>query len=158
MTTLSAAALADLDAVDRQVAAFTGAEIGAEGGAVLPIDRRLRLKRCASSLALSWRTSRHDTVVVQCGDAGGWRLFVPVKARVVASAPAQKLPPAVNRGEAVTIAVEGAGFSVSRQGEAMDAGPVGAWIRVRPASESRTPAQPLRARIVRPGLVAVSLR
>ena len=50
--------------------------------------------------------------------------------------------------------VSGPGFSVSQPGEAMDAGPIGGWIRVKTASAT---GQPMRARIVRPGLVSVSL-
>jgi acyl dehydratase len=60
----------------------------------------------------------------------------------------------VLRGEAVTISLAGAGFTVSQPGEALEAGGVGAWIRVKPAAGAN---QPLRARIVRPGLVEVDL-
>ena len=121
------AAFADLNALDRHIAEFTGVPAGAEGGAMLPLDRRLRLKPCNSPAALSWRDGRHDSVVIECPDLGGWRLFVPVRG---ASAGALGAP-MVNRGDAVTIAVEGEGFSVSQPGEALEAGTTGAWIRVR---------------------------
>lgn len=150
----AATPFADLDAVDRQVAEFTGAAIGQTGGAIGPLDRRLRLNPCYSPLALSWRTQQRSSVVVQCPDAGGWRLFVPVKA----AAPQQPALPAVNRGDAVTIAVSGAGFSVSQPGEALDAGPVGAWIRVRAVNGTRRFSNDtLRAQIIRPGLVGIPL-
>jgi flagella basal body P-ring formation protein FlgA len=151
------AGFADLDAIDRQVGAFTGVAIGEPGGANAPIDRRLRLKPCASALALGWNTQRRDTVVVRCPDAGGWRLFVPVIGipSATAAAPA---PSAVNRGDSVTIAVSGDGFTVSQPGEALEAGPVGAWIRVRTVrAAARSPADGMRARIVRPGMVEVEL-
>ncbi|MEJ2457944.1 MAG: flagella basal body P-ring formation protein FlgA, partial [Novosphingobium sp.] len=121
---------ADLDAVDRQVAAFTGAAVGEVGGALTPVDRRLRLQPCRSGIALSWRTTLQQSVVVQCGDINGWRLFVPVRrpAPVAAAAPVH-VPDAVNRGDAVAISVTGDGFTVSQPGEAMESGPVGAWIR-----------------------------
>jgi len=160
LSLFAAAALAgyaDLDAIDRQVEGFTGVPLGQVGGASLPVDRRLRLQPCISGLALSWRTASRDSVVVQCGDVGGWRLFVPVRqgapVAVAAEAPAAI---AVNRGEAVAIAVTGEGFSVSQPGEALESGPVGAWIRVRPVS-AKPGAEPLRGRIVRPGLVALPL-
>lgn len=142
----------DLVAIDAAVAAFTGAGIGVPGGANLPVDRRMRLAPCRSPLALSWYGARQDNVLVQCPDAGGWRLFVAVsgKTRQGAAAPP---PPAVARGEAVTIAVSGEGFSVSQSGEAMEAGPVGAWIRVRTSAR----ATPIRAQIARPGLVVVPI-
>ena len=60
--------------------------------------------------------------------------------------------------EAVTIAVSGEGFSVAQAGEALEPGPVGAWIRVRTAqggSQGNPPA--IRARVVRPGLVNVDI-
>lgn len=142
------AAFADLDAIDRQVAAFAGA-------ATTPVDRRLRLNRCGAPLAMSWRTARRDAVVVQCPDAGGWRLFVPV----AVAAAGQAEPPVVNRGEMVTIAASGEGFTVSQSGEALESGAAGAWIRVRVArpgtAATAAAAQPLRGRVVRPGLVVV---
>jgi flagellar basal body P-ring formation protein FlgA len=146
-----AAAFADLNVLDRQIAEFTGVPAGSEGGAMLPLDRRLRLKPCNSPAALSWRDGRHDSVVLECPDLGGWRLFVPVRA---ASAGGPSGTPAVNRGDAVTIAVETDEFSVSEPGEAMESGPAGAWIRVRGVDAK---AQVLRARVVRPGLVSVAL-
>lgn len=148
----AAGAFADLDAIDRQVTAFTGAPVGAAGGAVTPVDRRLRLRPCNSGLALSWRAATHDSVVVQCGDANGWRIFVPV--RQAAPMAAQSV---INRGDAISIAVTGEGFTVSQPGEALGAGAVGEWIQVRPTSGERTRAQPMRARIVRPGLVALPM-
>lgn len=143
-----AAPLTDLAAIDRAVAAFTGQQIGVPGGAAQPVDRRLRLVACNAPLALSWYGNAQTSVLVRCPDAGGWRVFVPVSAEraVPAVAPAVM---AVARGEGVTVMVSGAGFSVSQPGEALDAGAVGAWIRVKTAAK----ADPLRARVVRPGLV-----
>lgn len=148
-------AFADLDAIDRQVAAFTDAPVGAIGGALTPVDRRLHLQPCRTGVALSWRTALQDSVVVQCGDVGGWRLFVPVRRPAPVAAVAQ--PNAVSRGDAVAIAVTGEGFSVSQPGEALESGPVGGWIRVRPAGAGATAKDTMRARIERPGLVALPL-
>jgi flagella basal body P-ring formation protein FlgA len=152
-----AAPFADLDAIDRQVASFTGAPAGETGGAATPVDRRLRLQPCRSGLALSWRTPAQDSVVVQCGDPSGWRLFVPVRSGGAGSG--QGGPVAVARGDAVAIAVTGEGFTVSQPGEAMESGPVGAWIRVRPAAVpgKATRGDVMRARIERPGLVSLPL-
>lgn len=150
----SVTGFADLDAIDRQVATFTGAPAGQAGGAMTPVDRRLRLQPCRSGLALSWRSAAQDSVLVQCGDADGWRLFVPVRMSGAASA----APLAVARGDAVAIAVTGEGFTVSQPGEALEAGPVGGWIRVRLAGGAGVlRAETMRARIERPGLVTVPL-
>lgn len=148
----ASAGYADLDTIDREVAGFTGAEIGQSGGAMNPVDRRLRLRPCGSPLALSWRTQNHESVVVQCGEAGSWRLFVPVKRE------AQGLggTPVINRGDGISIAVNGEGFTVAQPGEAMEAGAVGAWIRVRPIN-AKPNAEPMRAQVVRPGLVSLPL-
>lgn len=141
---------ASLDAVDRAVAGFAGAEIGQPGGATLPVDRRLRLSPCRSPLALSWRSDRRDSVLVQCPDPGSWHLFVPVQA----SAPVNAAP-AVMRGEAISLVISGDGFSVSQPAEAMEAGAVGAWIRVRTVKDGTAKGEPMRARIVRPGMAEV---
>lgn len=145
------AMFADLDALDRRIAEFTGVTIGAEGGAMVPLDRRLRLKPCNSPAALSWREGRRDSVVVECPDFGGWRLFVPIRGGGSGGSAGM---PAVNRGDAVTISVEGEDFTVSQPGEAMESGSTGAWIRVRGMDPK---AQILRARVVRPGLVTIGL-
>ena len=145
----SAAAATDLAMIDSAVAAFTGQPIGVSGGAAQPVDRRLRLASCSAPLALAWYGNAQTSVLVSCPDAGGWRVFVPVvqARREAASAIA------VARGEGVTISVAGDGFSVSQPGEAMDAGAIGAWIRVR----TNAKADPVRARIVRPGLVELPM-
>lgn len=147
----AATPFADLDAIDRQVAEFTGVRIGAEGGATLPLDRRLRLRHCGSPIALAWRNERRDTITVECPDAGSWRLFVPVRAGAFGTTAAT---PLINRGDAVTIAVAGDGFSVSQPGEALEAGAAGAWIRVRAVNGK---GSPMRAQVIRPGLVGLPI-
>jgi flagella basal body P-ring formation protein FlgA len=152
----AAAPVADLDSIDREVAQFTGAAIGQPGGAQTPVDRRLRLQLCRTPLALGWHGLRRDTVVVQCPDAGSWKVFVPVVSSGVGAVAAL---PAISRGDAVTIAVRGDGFTVSQPGEAMEAGPVGAWIKVRTVAVNAKPGatDAMRAQVIRPGLVAIPL-
>lgn len=147
---------ADLDAVDRQVAVFTGFPVGAVGGAATPVDRRLKLRPCRTGLALSWRSAAQDSVLVQCGDPDGWRLFVPVR-RGGPAAPDAPAALAVKRGDAVSIAVEGDGFSVSQPGEALESGAIGAWIRVRPVVVGKGRPAEMHAQIVRPGLVSLQV-
>lgn len=149
--TASAAPFSDLATIDREVAGFTGVPQGQPGGAALPVDRRLRLNPCAAPLALRWSGPRRETVVVSCPDPGGWRLFVPVLGGT-----AEAAAPAIVRGDAVTIAVTGAGFAVMQPGEALEAGPVGGWIQVRLA-QAQDKSKTMRARVVRPGLVALPL-
>ncbi len=148
--------LADLDALDREVTAFTGAMIGAPGGPVRPLDRRMRLQACQSGVAISWHTPRRETVSLRCSDPGGWSLFVPVMVTGPAGQPASMSGAvAVNRGDAVSLVVSGRGFAVSRPAEALEGGPVGAWIRVRPVTDRQLAEDVIRARVVRPGSVAL---
>ena len=141
----------DLGEIDRAGAAFTGAAQGAPGGAALPLDRRLRLALCPAQFTLGWYGTRQDTVEVRCAVPGGWKLYVPL---VAAAATAAAGPPAITRGDAVTISVSGAGFAVSQPGEAMESGVIGAWIKVRGPGQN---AAVLRARVLRPGLVGMEL-
>lgn len=145
-----AAGFADPAEIDQAVARFTGSPVGAEGGARLPVDRRLKLTPCDAPLALEWYGRYRDTVLVRCPVAGGWRLFVPVASGPVAA----RQEPAVARGESVAIVVQGKGFTLSRKGEALEGGAVGEWIRVRPAG---TRTDPVRLRIVEPGKVGMDL-
>lgn len=141
---------ADLAEVDRAVAAFTGVPQGQPGGAALPVDRRLRLTPCRAALATGWYGARQETVEVSCPTPGGWRLFVPL----AGMSRGEAAPPAITRGDAVSIAVSGQGFTVAQNGEALESGAVGAWIKVRTANPG---APALRARVIRPGLVGIDL-
>lgn len=145
-----AQSLADLGAIDRAVAEFTGTAPGITGGAAQPVDRRLRLAACTAPLALGWYGARRDMVEVRCPAAPGWRIYVPLAGggRAVAAAPL------VERGDGVTIAVIGEGFTVAQPGEALESGAEGAWIKVRGVNPG---AQVLRARVLRPGLVGIDL-
>ena len=148
--TAAQASTQDLGGIDQAVARFTGAATGQPGGALLPVDRRLRLANCAQPLALEWHGNAERTVLVRCPAAGGWRLFVPVDGGQQSA----KAQPVVARGEAVAIAIEGRGFTLSRQGEALEAGAVGEWIRVRPVGAK---GDAVRARVIQPGRVAIAM-
>lgn len=139
---------ADLAQIDRLVEGFTGQPVGTLGGARAPVDRRLRLAACAAPLALDWYGTPGKTVSVSCTGPGGWQIYVNVLAPTQS---AKSAAPMIARGETVTIAVRGRGFTVQRQGEAMEAGAEGDWIKVRTAPD----AAPVRARVERPGLVVI---
>jgi flagella basal body P-ring formation protein FlgA len=143
----------DLSEVDRAVAQFTGAAIGAPGGAAQGADRRLRLTPCPQILTLAWYGQGRSAVEVRCPVAGGWKLYVPLSTGGGGSNTAAEQA-AVVRGDAVTVRVNGDGFAVSQPGEALESGPVGAWIKVRGPTAN---APVLRARVLRPGLVGMDL-
>lgn len=146
-----AADMQDLGAIDRAIAQFTGSAIGENGGARLPLDRQLRLRACAAPLDIDWYGSRGDALAVRCNDAGGWRVFVAIKA--VAKTQSRIL---VQRRDPVRVEVGGAGFSVSRTGEAMETGKAGDWIRVRLKDNSRS-GRVVSARIMDDGRVVIPL-
>ena len=145
----------DLAALDLRIAEFAGAAIGEDGGATQPLDRRLKLRPCGDPVDIAWRSEQRDTLVLQCPDAGGWRLYMPVRPLPSAAA-AQAAPQiAVQRGDAVTISIAGQGFSISRPGEALESGAVGDWVKVRPAIPGNRRADIMRARITGPGVVTL---
>lgn len=151
-TLAGAQAFQNLDVVDRQVATFLGQSADGTGATFVPVDRRLRLATCSGQLALSWYGTRQDSVLVRCPDASGWRIFV----RVQGSTPSTSAPaatPAVARGDAVTVTLRGAGFSVSQSAEAMENGAIGEWIRIRMNKTSE-----MRAKILQPGNVRVEMQ
>jgi flagella basal body P-ring formation protein FlgA len=143
----------DPAAIDRDVGAFTGQPIGAPGGAARPVDRRLRLAACSSPLALSWRGDAHASILVECPDPGGWHIFVATTVPAPGTARQTAAAPVIERGQSVTIALTGDGFSVSQPAEALESGAVGTWIRVRTQAKS----DPVQAQVVRPGLVEVAV-
>lgn len=140
----------DPAAIDRAVIAFAGADIGQPGGPRTATDSRLQLAACAAPLALAWHNPARNAVRVECSGPKSWRIFVAVNA---ASGAAQgtSAAPSIKRGDALTIMVRGRGFAVQQAGEAMESGAVGDWIFVRTARK----AEPLRARIERPGLAVI---
>jgi flagella basal body P-ring formation protein FlgA len=149
--TVRAQGIEDPAAIDREVGAFTGQPIGAPGGAARPVDRRLRLVACSAPLALSWRGDARASILVECPDGGGWHIFVATSAPAPGIARQSPAAPVIERGQSVTVALTGDGFSVSQPAEALESGAVGAWIRVR--TQAKT--DPVQAQVVRPGLVEV---
>lgn len=139
----------DPGSIDQAVARFTGAATGDAGGARSQIDRRLRLARCRSPLDLQLYGTRQDSVAVSCPDPAGWRIFVPL----AKAAPAAATRELIGRGDIVSIAIEGRGFSVAQAGEALESGSAGDWIRVKPPGK----AEAIRAKVERPGKVVIPM-
>lgn len=147
-------------ALDAIVAQFAGKPMGEQGGAIAPIDRRLKLAACIAP-QLEWRGENHDAVVVRCM-APAWKIFVPVVAvpRPRAAPPAPmpattlvrpavpvKAEPVIKRGDAVTVEAGAEGFSISRQGIAMNDAPPGGRIGIK--VDDRQP--PVQAIAIEPG-------
>lgn len=140
----------DLASLDRAVASFTGAPIGQPGGAQAPVDRQLRLATCHQPLAIDRYGT--DAVRVACPAAGGWRIFVPLL--IERAAHAEPAAPVVARRDLLRVEAGGAGFRVTRQGEALDEGRVGDSIRVKLEDGTRR-GRIVAAQVVESGRVRV---
>lgn len=148
----------NLDRVDGLVAMTVGANIGEPGGALAPVDRRLRLAACP--IMPSVEGPALGAAIVKC-EALGWRVRVPLAGGgAAASGPAARYVPAaravsrevaVKKGDPVQLMAGNAAFSVSRMMTADEDGAVGQTIRVR---EDRKSA-PILARVVEMGIVRV---
>ena len=149
-TPAHATELHDLAAIDREVAAFTGAPIGGSGGAQAQVDRQMRFARCSQPLALEFYGARTSVRVV-CPDPGSWRVFVPLM-----QARAANVAAAVSRRDLVRVEAGGAGFRISRSGEALEDGRTGAMIRVRIDDGSRQ-GRVIAAEVIEAGRVRVPI-
>lgn len=136
---------ADPAEIDREVAAFLGVPANSAGAAFIPVDRRLRLASCARSLALDWQGTRRDSVLVQC--PGVWKIYVRTAGQAGAA-----VVDAVKRGQPVSVSVRGTGFTVSQSAQALEAGAVGDWVRIRIGKDNE-----VQARVTRPGAVSIDL-
>ncbi len=125
--------------LDEAVVQFTGASIGRDGGAQMPVDPRLKLAKCAMP-QFGWLSDRQDAVVISCmGPA--WKVYVPVRRMTravperaaptpVAAAPA-KAEPVIRRGDPIMVEAGAPGFSITRDGVAMGDAPVGGRLMVK---------------------------
>lgn len=149
----------NLDRLDGLVATTVGAGIGQPGGAVAPIDRRLKLAPCPSLPQVD--PPALGAVAVSC-PALGWRLRVPLLGGgEIASAPppgarraapaAPTAQPVVRKGDPVQLVAGDGSFTVSRPMVADEDGAAGATIRVR--QDPRSP--PIAARVEDVGMVRI---
>jgi flagellar basal body P-ring formation protein FlgA len=134
--------------LDKAVAGFTGRGIGEDGGARTPIDSRLKLAACPM-VTMNWRSAAHDSVVVACPDPE-WRIYVPIRIAAPAIVPPSPLtppPPAaakpvivIKRGDPVSITAGDSGFSVTRDGIAVNDAAAGARVLIK-VTDGKPPIQ-----------------
>ena len=148
------AAFQDLSALDRQVAIALGADTGQPGGAVAPIDRRLKLAACPEAPVVE--PSLSGSVSVRCAPLG-WRVRVLTGAG--GAAPAQgagfsriHAEPVIRRGDPVEMSVEADGFAVTVEAIADQDGAPGDRIRVRTDEKGG----PRMAQVVDAGRVTIA--
>ncbi len=150
-----AQAFENLDRLDRLVAMTTGAELGQPGGAMSPVDRRLKLAACPQQPLIEGPV--FGAAVVRC-EKLGWRIRVPLVPVQQVSTGFQR-PSAqpvqrtilIRKGDPVQLVAGNAAFSVSRLMTAEEDGAVGDFIRVR---EDRN-SPPVSGRVDPDGLVRI---
>lgn len=138
-----AAEFQDLAELDARVSASVG-----PNAVAVPIDRRIKLAKCGTAPEIS--ALANGSVAIRCPDQG-WRLAVTVNGMPgqTAAAATEVL---VRRGDTIEVLAQGAGFSVSSTGVAMDEGATGRSIRVKMPTSSA----PISAVVLRAGVVAIS--
>ncbi|WP_294322848.1 hypothetical protein [uncultured Sphingomonas sp.] len=126
--------------LDEAVVQFTGASIGMDGGAQMPVDPRLKLARCPMP-QFGWLSDRQDAVVISCM-APTWKVYVPVR-RLTRAQPERPAPtpmatvaqakpePVIRRGDPIMVEAGAPGFSITRDGVAMGDAPVGGRLMVK---------------------------
>ena len=154
-TPAAAQSFENLARLESGLVAQLGAEIGAPGGPVAPIDRRLRLAACPAPVA--YEPPVLGAASIRCAPLG-WRIRVPlVRAAAAAPVAAATIQPAalgeivIRRGDPVEMVAGGRSFTVSSQAIAEQDGRVGARIRVRSSPKS----PPVMVEVVREGVVRI---
>jgi flagella basal body P-ring formation protein FlgA len=141
----------NLDRIDGLVATTVGANIGQPGGAIAPVDRRLRLAACPQIPAVEGPV--FGAAVVRC-DKLGWRIRVPLSGATAAASghgrPQQRVI-LIKKGDPVQLVAGDASFSVSKAMIADEDGAVGDMIRVR--EDRNSPA--VSGRVEPSGIVRV---
>lgn len=127
-------AFEDIAALEARLVAASGAAIGAPGGPVHGLDRRLRLHRCPVAAEI---VPSRGGFAAAC-PALGWRVHVAVRGGGPVGGEAAGAP-VIRRGDAVLVRITGRGFSAGLRAVAMEDGAVGARIRLRPNSSPSTP-------------------
>lgn len=141
-----AQAVEDLDRLDNRIQIMTGAAPGQPGGAIAPIDRRLKLEACPQPASIEWSGS--DALAVRCA-AIGWRLRVGIAAMGGSQGKAEL---SVHRGDTVEVTVEGDAFDVTTTAIALDDGAKGASVRLKMGASGTQSS----ATVTGPGAVSFS--
>jgi flagellar basal body P-ring formation protein FlgA len=137
-------ALEDLDFLDARIAVFLGGTAADAGKKAQPLDRRLRLLRCAGGALFD--PPALGAIAAYC-PSRGWRIRVPLTGAVET----ETAEIVIRRGDTVELAYRGAGFAVSTGATALEDARADGIVRVK----SLTGTTPVTARVRGPGMVAI---
>ncbi len=151
----AAAPFQSIPALQNRVIAALGANIGEPGGPAAPIDTRLKLAACPSSVTID--PPLMGAIALRC-PAVGWKIRVPLVrlAGVTGSMPAvaaAKADMLVRKGDPVDLVAGSSGFSVSVSAIAQEDGAAGTRIRVKTEGNGKPQGQILFAEVVDQGRV-----
>ncbi len=124
----------NIDALEARLVNALGANIGEPGGPAAPIDRRLKLAACPTSVQID--PPAMGAIALRCVPLN-WRIRVPIarlgNAQNVAmgSVMGARAEMVVRRGDPVDLIAETDGFSVSLTAIAQEDGAPGSRIRVK---------------------------
>ncbi len=110
----------DLDALDARISVASAPAVAQ------PLDRRLKLARCAEGAVIE--AAGLGSLAVRCTSTG-WRIRVPVMSG--AGYAAASAAPVIHRGENVEIVIGGENYEVVATGTALEDGSQGKAIRVK---------------------------
>ena len=142
----------NIDAVEARLINALGAGIGEPGGLAAPIDRRLKLAACPTTVQID--PPAMGAIALRCV-ALNWRIRVPI-ARLgnsqngtTGSAMGTRAEAVVRRGDPVDLIAETNGFSVSVSATAQEDGAPGSRIRVKADGKNN----PIFAEVIEAGRV-----
>jgi flagella basal body P-ring formation protein FlgA len=135
--------------IDLAVVTATGAAAGQAGGAIAPVDRRLKLAACPDKLQTD--APALGAIAIRC-PARGWRIRVPLINAPAAGTAGEPAAIIVKRGENLAMRVKGSGFEVSGSAVALEDGAAGNAIRVK----LPTSPIPVVATVIGPAMVQIS--
>lgn len=153
----------DIARLESRVVAALDADVGAPGGPVAHIDKRLKLQSCPVPVTID--PPALGALPLRC-EPLGWRIRVPLQrvgqaaaapvtyaAYAATPAAAQpQTPPVIKRGDPVELRADASGFTVSAQAVAQEDGRAGGKVRVK--TDPRGPV--IIGDVVDTGLVRVA--
>lgn len=141
----------NLDALETRLEAALGAGVGAPGGPMRPLDRRLKLAACPAPALVEPPLAGAATL--RC-EALGWRIRVPVTRTVIAAT--GQAEPIVRKGDQVEFVARAAGFTVSTVAIAEQDGALRDRIRVRTTASDGRKNAPVTAEVIAAGQVGLA--
>jgi flagellar basal body P-ring formation protein FlgA len=142
----------DLEALETRIVAALGADVGAPGGPLRPLDGRLKLAACPAPATIE--PGPLGAAVVRC-EPLGWRIRVPVSRTTVQGGALAAAEPVVRKGDQVEFIARTGSFTVSTVAIAEQDGGRNERIRVRTLGADGRKNAPVLAEVIAAGQVGL---